>query len=197
MLRRVLFLVVMAVTCALLTGCGAPVTVLRQATPNPFVGQSQFALEKMDMKGLQVGELSEDRYLAEKDESQRASFAGDKEAMQQRFDAGLTEAARDAGLTVGAAGQAPFVVRPRLTFVEPGYYAVLASGASQATIVVQITRADGTVLDEIEVTHQTDSKSGSSIGGISLNPSSGGRLREDAEAIGQAVGEYLAERAGK
>jgi hypothetical protein len=133
--RRLVVLLVMLFASALLAGCGASVTVLKQASPNPFVGQTQFALERMETKGLQVGDLSEERYLAEKDESQRASFAGDKEAIQNRFDAALTEAARDAGLTVGAAGQAPFVIKPRLVFVEPGYYAVVASGASQATIV--------------------------------------------------------------
>jgi uncharacterized lipoprotein YajG len=195
--RRLIVLVAMLLAAALLAGCGAQVTVLKQASPNPFVGQSQFALERMESKGLQVGDLSEERYLAEKDDDQRASFAGDKEAIQHRFDAALTSAARDAGLSIGAAGQAPFVIRPRLVFVEPGYYAVVASGASQATIVVQITKPDGTVLDEIEVTHQTDSASGPSIGGISTNPSSGGRLRDDAAAIGEAVGEYIAERAGK
>ena len=64
------------------------------------------------------------------------------------------------------------------------------------TIRVAITVPDGKVLDEIELTHQTDSKGGMSIGGISTNPSSGGRLREDAAAIGESLTEYLAERAG-
>jgi len=192
---RLLCLVAFTWIATLLTGCGANVAVIRQAEPNPFVGSPRFEVAALDSKGLLVGEMSEEQYLASKDEAQRASFLEDKAAMAERFQAGFTDAATDAGLGVGAG--APFVVRPRLVFVEPGFYAVLASGASQARMRVAITTADGKVLDEIELAHSTDSRNGMSVGGISTNPSSGGRLRADAEAIGAAVGEYLAERAGR
>jgi redox-sensitive bicupin YhaK (pirin superfamily) len=89
---------------------------------------------------------------------------------------------------------APFIIKPHVTFVEPGYYAVVASGASQVNMTVRIETAQGQLLDEIELTHATNSANGSSVMGISLNPSSGGRLREDAEEIGDAMGEYLITR---
>lgn len=192
---RLLFLAAFTLVATLLTGCGANVAVIRQAEPNPFVGSPRFQVAPLETKGLLVGEMSEEQYLASKDEAQRASFQEDKAAMAERFQAGFAEAVSDAGLAV--ANDAPFVVRPRLVFVEPGFYAVLASAPSQARMRVAITTPDGKVLDEIELAHSTDSKSGMSVGGISTNPSSGGRLRDDAAAIGEAVGAYLAERAGR
>lgn len=193
--RFVLFLI-LAALAACLTGCGANIAVLRQAEPNPFIGQKSFAVLPLETKGLLVGEKSEEQYLAEKDEDQRQSFRGDKDAMGQRFEAELIASASDLGLQVAPGDKAPFVLRPRVVAVEPGFYAVVASAPSQVTIRVAITAPDGKVLDEIELTHQTDSKGGMSIGGISTNPSSGGRLREDAAAIGESLAEYLAERAG-
>ena len=193
--RFVLVLVFIALG-SLLSGCGANINVLRQAEPNPFIGQKSYAVMPLETKGLLVGEKSEEQYLAEKDDGQKASFQGDKDAMGQRFEAELVQRARNLGLTLVPGDKAPFVLRPRVVFVEPGFYAVLASAPSQATIRVAITTPDGKVLDEIELSHQTDSRNGISVGGISTNPSSGGRLREDAAAIGGTLADYLAERAG-
>lgn len=195
MVRRSVLLLV-ALLAVFLTGCGANISVLRQASPNPFVGQKSYALTPLDTKGLLVGELSEDKYLESKDADQKKSFTEDKDAMAQLFESKLVESARDAGIQVGPAGKAPFVIHARVIRVEPGFYAVIASAPSEVTIRVSISSPDGKVLDEIELTHQTDSKSGMSVGGISTNPSSGGRLRDDAAAIGESLADYLAERAG-
>jgi hypothetical protein len=191
---RGVWVLMFAALAALLTGCSPNYHVIQQASPNPFVGQTRFAVMPVEMKGLRVGDKTEESYLAEKDEGQRESFRVDKEAMQHRFDAALVSGARDEGIEVGAAGQAPFVIRPRITFVEPGFYAVVASGRSRVEMRIQITTPDGKVLDEIEAWNETDSRSGASVGGISLNPSSGGRLRDDAAGIGQTLADYLAER---
>jgi hypothetical protein len=179
-------------------GCAPKWTVIQQATPNPFVGKGgDFSVLPIDYSELKVGEKSEEQYLAAKDEKQQASFQGDKQAVDERFQANLRENAQSEGVTVkAAAGQNKgFLIKPKVEFFEPGYYAVVASAPSEIRMRVTIEGPDGKVLDIIEVRHQTDSKSsGMSIGGISTNPSSGGRLRDDAEWIGEAVAEYLASR---
>lgn len=194
MSRHLLFAVLLALLA--LSGCAPKWTVLRQAEPNPFVGKTEFAVLPVDYGDLKVGEKSEAQYLSEKDEGQRASFAGDKQGMADNFLAALREEASAEGLVVQqAAGEVKvFLLRPHVYFVEPGFYAVVASAPSQVAMKVTIESPDGKVLDEIELSHQTDSRSGFSVGGISTNPSSGGRLRDDAAALGEAVGEYLVTR---
>ncbi|MBL9027636.1 MAG: hypothetical protein JNL21_35925 [Myxococcales bacterium] len=183
---------------ALFTGCAPKWTVIQQASPNPFVGKTgDFQVLPIDYSELKVGEKSEEQYLAEKDEKQQASFKGDKQAVDERFQAELKDTAQGEGISVGAAaGQNKgFLIKPKVEFFEPGYYAVVASAPSEIRMRISIEGPDGKVLDIIEVRHQTDSKSsGFSIGGISTNPSSGGRLREDAEWIGEAVAEYIISR---
>jgi hypothetical protein len=197
-MTRRLVLLVFALCTLVFAGCAPKWTVIQQASPNPFVGKAgEFSVLPIDYSELKVGEKSEDQYLAEKDEKQKASFAGDKQAVDERFQAELKEAASGEGITVGAAaGQNKgFLIKPKVEFFEPGYYAVVASAPSEIRMRVTIEGPDGKVLDVIELRHQTDSKSsGVSIGGISTNPSSGGRLREDAEWIGEAVAEYLISR---
>lgn len=186
-----------AAAAALLAGCAPRWTVLREAQPNPFVGKTEFAVMPIDYSGLHVGELTEAEYLARKDEGQQASFDGDKRGMIAKFEEAMRSAAADEGIHVQSAeGEvtAPFIIKPHVTFVEPGFYAVVASGASQVNMTVRIETAQGQLLDEIELIHATNSANGSSVMGISLNPSSGGRLREDAEEIGDAMGEYLITR---
>jgi hypothetical protein len=196
MTRSLFFL--FAFLALVFTGCAPKWTVIQQASPNPFIGKTgEYQVLPIDYSELKVGEKSEEQYLSEKDEKQRASFAGDKQAVDERFQATLKSTAQGEGINVAsAAGQNKgFLIKPKVEFFEPGYYAVVASAPSEIRMRVTIEGPDGKVLDIIELVHQTDSKSsGVSIGGISTNPSSGGRLREDAEWIGEAVAEYIISR---
>ncbi len=192
-----LFALVSLVAAVFLSGCAPRWTVLSQAQPNPFVGKTEFAVLPIDYGGLMVGEKTEEEYLSEKSPEQRASFEADKAAMVRQFEAAMRESAGGDGIHVATAEgevRAPFIIRPHVIFIEPGFYAVVASGSSQVTMRVRIETAQGQLLDEIEVVHMTNSSNGPSIGGISLNPSSGGRLRDDAAEIGDATGEYLVTR---
>jgi hypothetical protein len=182
---------------ALLTGCGPQWQVVQQAAPNPLLSQKKFAVLPIDYTGLIVGEKSEAAYLAEKDAEQRSSFAGDKAGMNEEFAKGLMAGASEAGIAVvpgTGPGAAPFEIRPHVSFVEPGFYAVVASKASEVRMTVRITAPDGRLIDEVMFSHSTDSQSGLSIGGISTNPSTGGRLRKSAEELGGLVAKYLRER---
>jgi hypothetical protein len=195
--RRTLIGLTVLAFGALAMGCAPAWHVVVQAQPDPFLGQRRFAVLPIDYAGLRVGDKPEPVYLSEKDSKQQASFAEDKAALNEKFLEELRATARGAGIEVVPAtgpNDAPFLIRPSVAFIEPGFYVGVASAPSQVEMTVRITTPDGKVLDEIALAHGTDSRSGFSVGGISLNPSSGGRLRKDGEALGTIVGHYLKAR---
>ena len=170
-------------TALLVAGCGPPWRVVAQAVPNPMYGATAFSVAPIDFNGLRVGEKSEAGYLAEKDQDTRDKWVGDKVAMNEEFLTSLMSRARDDGVQVSPQPGAPFVIHPKVEWVEPGFYAYVASKPSEVHMTLRITTAEGVLVDEIILKHAT---------GASLtNPSSGGRLRDDAEALGDYVGEYL------
>ncbi len=189
--RRSLIVVFVALALtALLTGCGPRWQVIAQAAPNPFRGQSRFAVLPIDYTNLTIGQKSEAQYLAEKEPEQRASFLEDKVGINQEFARALIEEAQSAGIVVVPAtgpGSAPFEIRPHISFIEPGFYAVVAAAPSEVQMSVQITLPNGQILDEIALTSRTS-------GGLDVTASSGGRLRRDGNRLGNWVAKYLIER---
>ncbi len=190
----------LVVASTLLIGCGGHTWhVVAMAAPDPFLGQKKFAVLPIDYADLHVGAKSEAQYLGEKDEKQRASFAEDKVALNDKYVEELMVHAREAGVEIVLAtgpADAPFMIRPSVAFLEPGFYVGVASAPSHVEMSVKITTPDGKVLDEVLLDHGTNSAGGMSIGGISLNPSSGGRLRKDGEALGKTTARYLKMRVG-
>lgn len=186
--KNILFLVFVGLI-GLLTGCGKPWMVVSQAVPSPFSPAIPFAVTPVDFSGLQVGGKSEASYLSEKDEDQRASFAADKVAMNEEFTRALLDEARARGIQVvlaTSANSAPFIIRPHIGWLEPGYYIGIASAPSEVSLNLVITTPNGLRIDEIEARHQTSS-------GM-FNPASGTRLRSDASALGAIVAQYIDER---
>lgn len=187
MLRRHLFVIAAALAAApLLAGCGPRWVVLTQASPNPLLNQNKFGLMPVDYTGLIVGEKSEAEYLASKDEETRASWAGDKSGIDTEFGKVLMEKATATGINVVKAtgpGDAPFMIRPKVEFIEPGIYTYVYNKASLVRMKVQITTPDGKVIDEIAIRHGTPA----SI----TNPAVGNRLRDDGEALGAITAQYL------
>jgi hypothetical protein len=103
------------------------------------------------MAEIRVGEKSEGEYLSGKTSDQQASWAKDKATVDAQFRATLAaEAANDAVQTT--AGSAPFVLHPTIFAIEPGYYVGVSSAPSVIKMSMQVTAADGRVLDEIEIT---------------------------------------------
>jgi hypothetical protein len=203
MLRRsfvALYTVVGLVSGTALFGCGGPMwQVVVQSAPDPFVGARRFGVLPIDYSGLMVGRKPEPVYLAEKEPAQQASFQEDKAALNEKF----LERLRAKGLSgnveiVPATGpaDAPFMIKASVRFLEPGFYVGVAAAPSEVHMNVKILAPDGRVLDEIELAHGTDPRSGVAIGGFEIpgNPSSGGRLRKDGEALGTFVGEYVLAR---
>lgn len=187
MQRRHFFVLAAALVAApVLAGCGPRWIVLTQAAPNPLVNQNKFGLMPIDYTGLIVGEKSEAEYLASKDEESRASWAGDKGGIDTEFGKVLMEKATGAGINVVKAtgpADAPFMIRPKVEFIEGGIYTYVFNKPSEVRMKVQITTPDGKVIDEIAIKHGTPA----SI----TNPAIGNRLRDDGEALGAIMAQYL------
>lgn len=184
--RHFFFLAAALAAGSALAGCGPRWIVLTQASPNPLLNQNKFGMMPVDYTGLIVGEKSEAEYLASKDEETRASWAGDKAAIDTEFNKVLTERAQASGITVVKAtgpGDAPFMIRPKVEFIEGGIYTYVYNKPSQVRMKVQITTPDGKVIDEIAIKHGTPA----SI----TNPAVGNRLRDDGEALGAIMAQYL------
>ncbi|MEZ4300091.1 MAG: hypothetical protein R3B70_34405 [Polyangiaceae bacterium] len=187
MQRRHFFVLAAALSAApLLAGCGPRWIVLTQATPNPLLNQNKFGMMPTDYTGLIVGEKSEADYLASKDEETRASWAGDKQGIDNEFNKTLTEGAASAGITIVKAtgpADAPFMIRPKVEFIEGGIYTYVYNKPSEVRMKVQITTPDGKVIDEIAIKHGTPASL--------TNPAVGNRLRDDGEALGAIMAQYL------
>ncbi|MEI9949958.1 MAG: hypothetical protein WDO74_13500 [Pseudomonadota bacterium] len=174
----------------LLTGCGGgPLwRVVSQANPNPLLGQKQFAVAPLDFSAVTVGAKTEADYLASKtDEKDKAAWAEAKVALQEEFNKGIRVAGNQAGLQLilGESG-APFIIKAKVDFIEPGYYAYVSSKASQVKMTVKIVSADGKEIDELLVEHYTSGSMG--------DASVASRLRSDGEALGTNTAQYLSQR---
>jgi len=189
MTRRLMMFLGLLTWLALFTGCGPSWQVIKQATPNPILGKTQFTVLPVDFTNIRIGSKAEAEWLAGKDADSQKSWADDKVAMNLKFSAALASQAAEYGAQVQAgtaAGSAPFVIKPVATMAEPGFYAGIVSAASVYEITIQITTPDGQVVDEIRV--QT------SEAADLYNPSSGGRLRNCSEHAGKIAGDYLKTR---
>ncbi len=168
------------VALALLTvqGCAKPVRIVSQASPNPMHVESKFTLKGLSFEDVRLGGKTEKQYTAGKTEDKAESWDGDKSEMIAAFERGFIN--QQDTLHTGDRGN--FVVTANCAFVEPGYFAVVASGAAELRIRVKIMGADGAAIDEIEVTTRN--------AGFSKRM----RLKAAAMDAGAAVAKYLNER---
>lgn len=184
-LRRASSLLVLAFSL-LLIGCGSPWISIKTATPNPFANQRGFAVAPVQWEGLVVGHKDEVDYLSEKDAEQQASWDEDKGALNDMFTNTLMSSAEEEGLAVvlaTAPTSAPYFVRGRVTFIEPGVFTGVFNLATVVKMQILFTDPSGAVLDEIRIE--------STVGASLFNPSSGGRIRAAAEELGKRTAQYL------
>ncbi|AUX39370.1 hypothetical protein SOCE26_007590 [Sorangium cellulosum] len=198
-MHRRSFLAAAVVGVAALAGCGPRWRVITQANPDPFVGQRHFAVMPVDYTGLLVGGKPESVYLDDKDQQGQISFFGDKAAIGEEFAKALIEGAKEEGIEVEATPgpmSAPFLIRPYIGYLEPGYYAVVSSAPSELRLTLRITAPDGRVLDEVQLSSRTQPPNPSTMLGLAESEklSSGGRWRADARVVGALAADYLASR---
>jgi len=68
MLRSIIIWFSLVAALALfVSGCGPHWTVVKQASPNPLVGQQQFALEPTSFEGLMVQDKTEADFKSSRD----------------------------------------------------------------------------------------------------------------------------------
>lgn len=183
--RRCLLLALLSLLSVALLGCGPSWEVVTVAIPNPFVGAKELALEPMHFEDMSVGEKRESTYLAEKDAEQRKSWEEDKKGFDEQFRASLSTSLPEAQFK-DPKEKLPFLVRPRVMLIEPGFYAVTASLSTEVRITVEILNDQNEVIEIINFRK--------SVPGTLNNPSVGGRLRTAAEALGEQVAQYLRTR---
>ncbi len=177
--------VVAAATLLSTAACGrVPWTIVKQATPDPFVGKSQFSVDPLNFDHTQIGDQpSEQAFLASKEQKEKDDWAAAKTQMNASFTGGIAEAG--AGLQLG--NGAPYIVRPVVSFADPGRYAVVYSRATQVTMSVQIVDASNQqVLDEIGIS--------TGVGASLYDPTANHRLSEAADELGKLTGRYLKTR---
>lgn len=179
-LRSFAFFLVLAVAALALSGCGTPWRVLSQANPNPIGARSKLTVQKMTFENLQVGEKSDKQYAGEKEDKTAAAWEGDKAEMAQAFARAFIEAQEP--LQSGDNGD--FVVQINCTFIEPGFYAYVASAPAEIHVRVRVVDRAGTLVDEIEIRT------------ASSDMAKRTRLRHAADAAGAALAKYLKKRVG-
>ena len=181
-----LFASLLAVLASTTLGCAPRWTVIQQAVPDPFLTQRQFVIEGIHTDRLIVGDLPEALYLSRKTPEQQASWQADKQDMITRYAEGLISDG-DGLLFPTQPGPTTFIVRPVVDFVEPGFYAFVASRPTEVGMRVEILAPSGQLLDAISVR--------SVIGASMINAASGTRMRQAAEDLGRVTAQYLKTRA--
>ena len=194
MQRRYALWFFLLVVAPLLIVCGHPWKTVVQARPNPFVNQRRFAVLPVAYENLRVGDMREGDYLSEKDGEKWKSWQADKAAINDIYTAQLIERAADSGVQVVRAtgpGDAAFLIRPQVTWIEPGFYTAIVNKASEIKLTVKITDPSGLVLDEIMIHRVVASSGGVISAAISDTMTSGGRLKQAGEEAGDVTGKYL------
>ncbi|MFO0549945.1 MAG: hypothetical protein U0271_16240 [Polyangiaceae bacterium] len=180
-----LSLMVFVFAALTLMGCGPKWKIVSQAEPNPLVGQTDFVVQPIDYTDLLVGKKTEQEYLSGKKDKSVESFEGDKAGMNDKFADSVQAAGKRGGLNVseGTGDANGFVLRPHITFLEPGYNAVISKAPSKVVLVLRIENKDGKLVDEVEFKEQT-----------SAGLATGTRYRDCAQMLGKQVIEYIKKR---
>jgi hypothetical protein len=171
----------LALAAAPLLGCAPPVIVLSQASAGPLTNQTRFGLMPVDYAGV----VLESEEPAEMSPLALAAWAKGEAAIAFDLSSHLVERARANGLAlvqVAAPGDAPFLVWPRVTYIDRG-----TGSHSDLRVRVRITSADGRLVDEIAVRHTTPDDA--------HFPTPTTRLLEDSRVIAALVADHLARRA--
>ena len=166
--------------------CGPPWKVVVQANPNPMSVTNKFFVDPVSFDKLSVGGTDEASWQSSKDAQAQASWQGDKQAMGEQFSAAFDE--ERGGVQRAGAPPGDFTVKPHVTWIEPGFNAVVASHPTQVKMDVQILDAKGTLIDEFTMQ--------ANIAASISNEALGTRLREAAKYLGRITARYLIKRTG-
>ena len=189
-LLRCLALVMTLALISIMSGCGTNggASGTMAASAGPLRGQTQFALEGLDLSAVTVDGAPEKDFLAGKEVQPKASWETDKAALRENFRKAAQETGSRGGLTLGEPNHdAPFVVRPSVTTIVTGGYRPFAVAKSRMKVSVVIADRSAKAVEQFEVEE--------SVAFDLMGPQSslGGRLR----LLGTAVGRETAKRLEK
>jgi hypothetical protein len=173
---------VMALVCA---ACGSSWSVVQLATSNPLQSQTSLGVEPVQFEGVKIGEKDEVTFLASKTGEQKETFSEDKKAFSQSFADQLSEDLPEVKFSASP-GAAPFLVRPHVTFIEPGFYGGVAAQPTEVEMTLEVLSMDGELFDVVKMR--------ATVAATTANPTSGGRLRSAAEILGGQVADFLRSR---
>ncbi len=183
--RALLFAVSVCLAFASIA-CGPPWKVVVQANPSPMTATNKFFVDAVSFDKLSIGGTDEASWQSSKDAQAQASWQGDKQAMATEFSAALDEERE--GVQRAGAPPGDFEVKPHVTWIEPGFNAVVASQPTQVKMDVQIVDAKGTLIDEFTMN--------AVIAASISNEALGTRLREAARYLGRITAKYMKKRLG-
>jgi len=176
-------------------GCGGPWTIVKQANPNPFNAQTQFAVAPVTFNNLKVGKKMEGEWLATKKPETQMSHQNDKASFSARFQQACVSRAKGLPIQplVEGAPFPGFTVHGNVYWMEPGVYAVVYSISTQVRMMVDIVDPAGQVADQFEVSANVAPQ-------IPFTPivmyTVVDRLNRAAEEVAGRVDQYLRLRTG-
>jgi hypothetical protein len=183
LLAASLALLALAAGCAHVTRADGP--------PDPLRGARHFAVEGLDFSSSRIGRQSEAEYLADKSDMQRQRWEVDKAEIARLYLAGLVRRASQRGLDIvpaPAPGPDYLILRPVITFIEPGKFTRSRKSNTQMQMSLVISDGQGGPLGHVPLAAHTLSSS--------FNPSISGRLHQTGSRLGAATARYLVRRIG-
>ena len=91
------------------------------------------------------------------------------------------------------AAPAAYTIKPMVTFIEPGAWALVVNIPSEVRMTLRIADDKGNVVDEVVSSAKYAT---SSVMGVPLNPTVTDRLNECGKMLGESAAAYLRSRAG-
>jgi hypothetical protein len=184
-MQRLSPLALLILLLTLLSGCGPRWAILAQAQPDPLLGAHNFYIEPIHYDPPIIGQKSEPEYLADKSPDQQDSWRTDKADTSRRY---AEELMKESPQLQFLAHPAPgvFIIRPIVSFIEPGFYAGIVAAATDVHMRIQILASDGALIDDIAVR--------SVIGASMIYPASGSRLRLAGDDLGRVTAQYIKKR---
>jgi hypothetical protein len=160
--------------------------ILAQASPDPLVGAQLLYVEPIHFDHPRVGEKPEAEYLGDKTPEQRDSWDADKADTSKRYIAALMEACPPGIKFPVQPAPGVLIVRPIITFIEPGFWGGIVAAPTQVAMRVQILTSEGVPVHDFTIR--------SVIPASMVNPGSGTRMRQAGEDLGRVTADYIKKR---
>ncbi len=178
------------------SACGPAWVVVKQAKPNPMVGQKTFAVEPIDFSAMKIGDpgkITEAEWVAKKKpdevEKFKSDLQGSKDRMTENFAKALGAIAARQGVTVTAGAQpGVWTIKPVVTELEPGFNAFVMTQPAVVRLQIHIIDPQG---QEVDVAEMKATRDAGSFGAMIT------RLGMCGDDLGNRAARYVTSRAAQ